>query len=153
MDIEEVLGVSFEPGKQGIKGEHRSKISGNIKKSLDFDGTFNRGNDNAWDYLLETNEAYPFIEVHPAKSGGNLNEMIAKLKWMKNWIMNHDKTQELKKEKSRFIWLHTGGFNIQCTPRDPKVRTLHACKITFPPQGVVDCDRLEYYTLEQIFDI
>ena len=153
MDIEKVLGVSFDRGKQGIKGEHRSKINGDIRKSLDFDGTFNRGNDNAWDYLLETNEAYPFIEVHPAKSGGNLNEMIAKLKWMKNWIMNHDKFQVLKKEKSRFIWLHTGGFNIQYTPGDPKVRALSSAKIQFSPQGVVNCDRLDYYTLEQIFNI
>ncbi len=153
MDIERVLDVPFESGKQGIKREHRSKINGSIKKSLDFDGTFNKGNDNAWDYLLEINGVYPFIEVHPAKSGGNLNEMVAKLKWMKQWIKNHDKTQELKKGKSRLIWLHTDGFNIRYNPRDPKIRTLSAYKILFPPQRVVDCDRLDYYTLEQIFNI
>ena len=33
MDIEKILGVSFESGKHGIKGEHRSKINGNIKRT------------------------------------------------------------------------------------------------------------------------
>jgi len=89
----------------------------------------------------------------PAKSGGNLDEVFSKLKWMRDWIIKHKNYKELRKEKSRFIWLHTGGFNIQYTPRDPKVRALSSAKIKFPPQGVVDCDRLEYFTLQQILNI
>jgi hypothetical protein len=152
MNIEEIPGVDFEKGKQGIKGEHKSKINGDIKLSLDFDAAFNRGNDNAWDYLLQVGENYPLVEIHPAKSGGNLNEMVAKLKWLKGWILTHEKADLIKKEKSRLIWLYTSGFDIQETPQGKRRRILAQHKIQFPPQRDVNLDKVEYFTFHQIFN-
>lgn len=67
--------------------------------------------ESRWDYVVGySNEAF-FIEVHPADTT-NVNEMLNKVKWLKQWL---DKVApDLKRlhKGGVFYWIPSGRVNI-----------------------------------------
>jgi hypothetical protein len=66
---------------------------------------------NLWDYCLGyKNQAY-FIEVHPAQTS-EVETMLKKLNWLKNWLQTQAKPLNQIKAKNAFIWIASGKFGI-----------------------------------------
>lgn len=66
---------------------------------------------NMWDYCLGyENQAY-FIEVHPAQTS-EVETMLKKLTWLKNWLVTQAKPLDQIKGAKPFIWIASGKFAI-----------------------------------------
>ena len=65
-----------------------------------------------WDYMVGYDEAAYFIEVHPADSK-HVNEMIKKVKWLKQWLKQNPDIKGLTANKDPFRWVSTNGYNIK----------------------------------------
>lgn len=70
---------------------------------------------NRWDYVISYNGKAYFLEVHPATQG-SVKEMEAKLKWLKDWLMNKAKVLDTYPSgKPRFTWVHSGKCGLSKT--------------------------------------
>jgi hypothetical protein len=67
--------------------------------------------DNRWDYCFDYHGEVYFVEVHPAQTS-EVNTVINKLEWLKNWLQNHAPEIDRMKAGNPFYWVQTGGFNI-----------------------------------------
>lgn len=81
--------------------------------SVDIDAAVKKiyPHDSRWDYVVGYNGRAYFIEVHPAETR-NINEMIAKVKWLRHWLM--EKASELKglHHIDVYYWLPSGRVKI-----------------------------------------
>lgn len=79
-----------------------------------------------WDYALGYDEKAYFIEVHPA-STSDVATMIAKSKWLKEWLKEKAKDLEVLKANDNYYWLATG--KIKILPKSRQYRMLMENKI------------------------
>lgn len=72
-------------------------------------------NANRWDYIIGYNQKAYFIEVHPAS--GQTKEVIAKCKWLKNWLKTEGTSLTAIHDDKVFHWLSTGKVRIPGSER------------------------------------
>ena len=70
-------------------------------------------NDNRWDYAFSYKSEVFFIEVHSANTG-EVDVVLRKLQWLKDWLVRSAPEINKMKVKSRtpFYWVQSGSFNI-----------------------------------------
>lgn len=111
----------YMAGLNALSKSHKNKINlGNPDKcggSLFIDLCLsNQGkylNDNRWDYAFDYKGEVFFIEVHPAKSN-EVETVIKKFEWLRNWLTSKAPGLNTLKAKSRFpyYWIQTSAFDI-----------------------------------------
>ena len=109
----------FKKGIQAVKNEYRSIISATDSRkltgSVDIDSATSKlyPNDNRWDNAIEYNNETFFVEFHPA-STSNVDELLKKQSWIKDWLKSHaPKIDALKaKNGNAFNWIATGRISI-----------------------------------------
>jgi hypothetical protein len=122
----EGLKDSHEEGLQALKKSDRELIKPPKTKklcgSVDLDKALEKRYPNAsrWDYgiAIECQEkiyTIHWIEVHPAGSGKNYEEILNKALWLRDWLKNHG--QILNSEKL-FIWIASGKARVPTAPQN-----------------------------------
>jgi hypothetical protein len=124
---EDVRG-NFKVGFGAIKNNERQKfVVPNprlIGGSLDIDSSTKTKypDDFRWDYAVEYNNETFFIEVHPG-STTEIQTVIAKLNWLKQWLK--EKAPEIDalkpKDKRPYHWIFTSKFAILPNSRYAKL--------------------------------
>ena len=127
------LGLQFYRGLQAIPETNKSRITAKDTRklggSVDLDNDLleRYPRDNRWDYVVAYNSGNKtslfFIEVHPACSGSNANDVVAKKLWLDNWLATEGQrlikyTQNLEK---CFCWVATGKILPHDSPSYRKV--------------------------------
>ncbi len=88
-----------------------------LKGSVDIDACVAERypNDPRWDYVFGYKDRVYYIEIHPAGSAGEVKNIIAKLKWLKQWRKNVAKPLEDLKHHSTYHWISSGktGSNVK----------------------------------------
>ncbi|MCU0644258.1 MAG: hypothetical protein MUC94_08340 [bacterium] len=78
-----------------------------------------------WDYAVgikndQTTDWTIWIEVHPASSTGDVNVVIAKLRWLKSWAA--DAAPDLLSLTREYVWVATGSVTFsQASPQRKKL--------------------------------
>ena len=99
-----------------------------IGGSLDIDSSTKTKypDDFRWDYAVEYNNETFFIEVHPG-STTEIQTVIAKLNWLKQWLK--EKASEIDalkpKDKRPYHWIFTSKFAILPNSRYAKLLSSH----------------------------
>ena len=109
----------FKTGLEALKGNERQKIvvpdTRKITGSLDIDSSTKEKypTANRWDYAIEYNQETFFIEIHPA-STSDIPTVIAKLKWLKQWLKDKAPSINALKPQNKhpYHWIYTRKFSI-----------------------------------------
>ena len=84
-----------------------------------------------WDYAIgyqgNNAEEIVWVEVHPAESGRNLDEMVRKLDWLADWLRR--KAWAMNYGPRRTVWVASG--KIRFSKGDPKLRALNQRGLEF----------------------
>ena len=121
----------FKVGFGAIKNNERQKFvvpdSRLIGGSLDIDSSTKTKypDDFRWDYAVEYNNETFFVEIHPG-STNEIQTVIAKLGWLKQWLK--EKAPEIDalkpKDKRSYHWVFTSNFAILPNSRYAKQLSL-----------------------------
>lgn len=126
----------YRKGLQAL-GANSKYVSANnnsqIEGSVDIDNATHAKYPTAsrWDYVVGYNEVLYFIEVHPASSGKNVDEMLAKYNWLKSWLSQNASLLNANPNK-KYRWVRTGKVSI---PTSQATRKLQQAGIS--PVGTV----------------
>lgn len=140
----EELVEACQPGLKGLganSGRVRSKDGRRFRASVNFDEALQPMHPQAsrWDYVVEFAgrglTAMVWVEVHPATSGQNLAEVMAKKEWSEAWARKNVP----KLDRRRWVWVSTGEV---CFPANSAQRKRVAEKSIQLVARVVDFDRL-----------
>jgi len=85
-----------------------------------------------WDYAIgysdQTNqERIVWVEVHPATSGRNLDEMVRKLDWLVDWLQRA--APAMNYGPRRIVWVASS--RARFSKGDPKLRALNRRGLEF----------------------
>lgn len=129
-------------------GSHSKRVKcqhpGSLKGSVHLDAALAAAmpDDPRWDYGVGvrsgSGERAVWIEVHPA-STRNVSEVIAKLKWLREWLRTFAQELDDLTDRSResFFWVATSGVHI---PRhSPQARRLRQAGLPMPKRFIVLC--------------
>lgn len=117
--VEQAEGLTFRPGVQALKREHRRLVDARDTRlllgSADIDGDLAgqevHASASRWDYVLghgPDNETAHFVEVHPASKPKHVDEVLRKRDWLKEFIADKPLGRRFSESCRRFYWLHTG---------------------------------------------
>lgn len=110
----------YKAGIQALKGTDSKVVKAEdqhcLKGSMDIDNACKAEHSNSprWDYLVvvqkrgDQTQYLAFIEIHGAGKGKNVNEVINKGEWLRNWI----KQTGLHTFKNALLWVVTGRDSI-----------------------------------------
>lgn len=114
------LAPHLKMGLRALAATHRAMVhidnSRRLQVSVNVDDALRDSfpNDSRWDYAIAftggTETLGVWLEVHPASSGGNLDEVLRKLEWLKRWLTSS--APHLDKMPAKFVWLATGAVNV-----------------------------------------
>ena len=115
----------YQPGLRAMKGyslkvkpENPRKLDGSVFIEECLKTAYRDA--PLWDYMASYDSKVYFIEVHPASSG-NVNEVIKKLDWLKNWLKNKATGfLEMKANRRPYRWVTTNGVHITKGSRQAK---------------------------------
>jgi hypothetical protein len=143
-------GHSASTGKQAVQGSHRSLIATakgvQLLASWDMDHAYrlHESQSPRWDYALAVQsdrECLYWVEVHPASSTGQVDEMLAKFAWLKTKLSQKSLVgldQLTKATQARgfapFRWLHTGDNRIK--PGSQEARRLAKAGLHAPERNL-----------------
>lgn len=102
--------LDAEPGLQALAPTHRAAIETDdprdLEGSCDIDADLAASHANAprWDYVIAHNGRAWFVEVHPAASEQNVNEVLRKAVWLRALLRG----SELAARSRGLYWLATG---------------------------------------------
>ena len=143
-------GHSTCTGKQAVKGSHSTLIATakdvQLQASWDMDAAYLKHEPQAprWDYALaiqSDRECLYWVEVHPASSTGQVEEMLAKLKWLQSKLCDPQfkvlnqltKATQVRKIQA-FRWLYTGDNRIR--PGSQEARKLAQAGLNAPERMI-----------------
>jgi len=115
--------------KAKITCRHSKKLTG----SACVDGALKQAMPNAprWDYAIgyqgDNAEEIVWVEVHPADSGKNLEEVGKKLGWLTNWLAGEGRAMNYTPR--RLVWVASGRSSF--SNNDPKLRNLRQRGLEF----------------------
>lgn len=119
---------ALKSGKDKICANNPRDLTG----SIDIDGSLVQKypEDNRWDYAVEHKGETIFVEIHPATSGGELNKMIAKVDWLRNWIRESAPAlEEIRAKNHPYYWLITNRFDMTFNTSDKRKLSIKNIKI------------------------
>jgi hypothetical protein len=122
--------------EQGLRalGQYSSLIQTDdttgFEGSVDLDRALARKypNDNRWDYAFGHRSHIFYVEVHHV-SDSQVMVMIAKYRWLRNWISGQGQPEELRLNSS-YHWLSTGKGSLAKNSR--YTRSLASAGLDFP---------------------
>jgi hypothetical protein len=126
------------PGLQALRGVDKARViidaSGNLYGSVDVDEALKAKlpNDARWDYVIARkrlggDEHLHWIEVHPASSTKNIDEIEKKLDWLKGWLNTVGKPS--KAYRGEWIWIASGKSTFN--QNSPQLKRLAAMGVMF----------------------
>ena len=108
---------AYEVGLKALKGHSKliglsdtAKCDGSV--DIDLATLQKHPEANRWDYVFSYDGNVYFIEVHSAETG-EVNRVLRKLQWLKNWLTNEAPLLDQVKAKIPFYWIQSGRFSIQ----------------------------------------
>jgi hypothetical protein len=128
--------LTAQPGKQAMKGAERDSVElegkGRWTHSVDLDGAHAKSEAQSprWDYGLGLRrqgaaECAVWVEPHPANSTGEVEKMLAKLRWLQAKLKQpaYAKLAALTQDASQqnlpvYVWLCSGGCTIRPGTRE-----------------------------------
>ena len=138
-------GLNPEVGKQGMKGRDRPLVhcerGSRISGSVDIDAHFSAAEANSprWDYglgVVSGTEYSIWIEVHPANSTREIDEVIRKFVWLKAKLGSADyrRLKELTSLASAhntkaFQWVATGKCSFRAGGKEEKKLATHGLSL------------------------
>lgn len=143
-------GHSACTGKQAVKGSHGALIATandvQLLASWDMDAAYLKQEPQSprWDYALAVQsdrECLYWVEVHPASSTGQVEEMLAKLKWLQVKlgdpqfeVLNRLTKATQARKIPPFRWLYTGDNRIK--PGSQEARKLARAGLNVPERKI-----------------
>jgi len=141
---------ALRPGKQALKGEHRSKVecadprrfTGSINLDTALVGTVPDA--NRWDYGLgfrerRGQEVALWIEVHSA-SDGEVLVVLKKLRWLKTWLTTEAPAllamSRRERDAKAFFWLATEA-SVSVGKNSRKAKLLQEAGLDLPRRKLV----------------
>ncbi|MGD0653368.1 MAG: hypothetical protein ABSA16_03415 [Thermoguttaceae bacterium] len=132
----EILSSAYQRGLQALKRSDRSRItcanSRNCTGSVNLESALSDScpNKPIWDYgigyrTIEASEIVYWVEVHPASSK-NVQEMLNKVAWLKNWLTSARLLNGLQKH---FVWVASG--KVSLLPHSPQRKRIAQAGIDF----------------------
>lgn len=123
--------------KSGLSalGSDSSHVTANnprlIDGSVDIDScmTTSCPNDSRWDYVIGYNGNVFFVEVHPAQTS-NVEEMIKKVVWLKNWLKGSAPDLLSLHKCGIFHWIPSGKVKILSNSSQARKIAQNNLKIT-----------------------
>jgi len=121
----------FKNGLQALGSNSKyvsTKDNSLIEGSVDIDSSTHDKYPTAsrWDYAVGYSDDVYFIEVHPAASGRNVDEMLAKFNWLKSWLSSDAPLLNALPNK-KFRWVNTGKVAL---PNSQAVRKLQQAGVS-----------------------
>lgn len=105
---------NWQAGLQAL-GSNSSRVTladtSKCDGSLDIDAALasNQPTASRWDYAVAYDQRVVYIEIHPAASGANIREMIAKVRWLRQWLAGRAPAlHALPKWQPAFVWIASG---------------------------------------------
>lgn len=140
------LANAYRPGLQALKRADAKHITctkpGTLAGSVDVDSALYEiyPNEPRWDYAVgikndQTTDWTIWIEVHPASSTGEVNVVIAKLRWLKSWAA--DAAPELLSLTREYVWVATG--SVAFSHASPQRKRLASEDIRFTGNRYIIC--------------
>lgn len=157
-DIPEIKDC-YQSGLKAIPGSQRKQIVADetrlIYGSVDLDTCSKIQNSDQftqrWDFLLAYNDSVYAIEIHPANSGANIDEVMGKARWLIQWLKTNptsENAQKAKKQlrekmqKTKFHWVASGKVGVVLLPNSKKAKELTQLNIAFPPKEKLLIDKI-----------
>ncbi len=131
-EVEECL----EAGLQAL-GSNRRKIrvtsTRDLAGSVNIDACLANRYPNAprWDYVFGYKDRVYYIEVHQGRTG-EMENVIAKLKWLKRWRKRAANSLEELRERSTYHWIASGRVDSEFAKDDKYRRKLLQNRILGP---------------------
>jgi len=149
----------FQSGLKAVEGGQRKQIVAEdtrlIQGSVHLDNCSKIPNPaqfpHRWDFLVAYNDRVYAIEIHPANSGANIDEVMGKARWLIQWLNQapSSKTEKEAKEKLRdkmrttkLQWVASGKVGVDLLPNSTKAKQLTQLKIAFPPKEKLLIDKI-----------
>ena len=116
-------------GLQALRKSDRGRVAPSdprrLSGSINLDSAMRDSQPNAarWDYGIGwkgASEIVYWVEVHPASSGANFDEVSRKLDWLLNWLSGAGR--EFEEPKRHFVWIASGRSSFTRTA--PQLRKL-----------------------------
>ena len=94
----------------GNSGKIEVQVTRELTGSVDIDTCLAKRYPNAprWDYVFGYKNRLYYVEVHSAASTREVNRIIEKLKWLKQWRKISAKSLEDLERQSTYHWISTG---------------------------------------------
>lgn len=141
-------GLTALPGKEAVEGTYRAQISvapgWQFTYSVDLDSHFKaaEAQSNRWDYgvgigIANGRELVCWIEPHSATSPRHVDEMLAKLAWLKSKMGSpaFKKLKDLTDVTGRpFYWLRTLNGQCRITAHGKEAKLLARSGLRMPAQ-------------------
>ena len=86
-------------------------------------------NESRWDYVIGYNGSVFFVEIHPAQTS-NVEEMIKKVIWLKNWLKGSAPELMSLHKCGVFHWIPSGKVKILSTSSQARKIAQNNLKIT-----------------------
>lgn len=129
---------ALQPGLQALRHTDKSYITCAkprlLSGSVDLDSTLSAELPNAsrWDYGVgvhcpQTDDKVIWVEIHPASSTSEIKSVLAKLKWLKDWLAEN--APELFARSGDYVWVATGAVAFPAS--SPQRRQLAAAGLQF----------------------
>lgn len=123
-------------GLQAIKNEYKSRI--NVKNPRELKGSVNIEicvGGGRWDYVIGYKDDVYFIEIHTATKSSEIDIVIEKARWLRNWKEN----TPFKKD-NKLYWISPGkvGFSQNSTHfRKLRIEGIHfaGSRLRIPPSN------------------
>lgn len=105
----------YKPGLQALGNNAQlieCKYPRRLSGSLDLDAALAKEmpNEPRWDYAIglteNTSDYIEWVEIHPAASTSEVNTVLKKYLWLKNWLNNS--APSLKEISRKYVWVPTG---------------------------------------------
>lgn len=130
-------------GLRALRGRDRGLIKRRRGSSVSFTGSLNLDatleaawpSAPRWDYGIGLrarhagSETAIWVEIHPASST-HVNDVLDKLRWLKDWLHNHAPLLENLTE-SGFYWVASGG-TVSITPNSRQAKRLASAGLRGP---------------------
>ena len=137
------LAECLRAGLQAL-GSNRRKISvdstRNLTGSVDIDACLTRRYPNSprWDYAFGYKDRVYYVEVHQGRTG-EMENVIAKLDWLRRWREHSAKNLEHLKHQSTYHWISTGRID-SAFAKNNRYRRILRQKNIFGPDTILNAD-------------
>jgi hypothetical protein len=115
----------------------RTENTRSLNGSINLDSCVSRKYpaESRWDYIIGYKDAAYFVEVHPA-STSNVDEMIAKLNWLKAWLKREGtEINTIRATNMPFRWVASKRVGI--AKDSPQALRLAKSGLSFPQKITV----------------